>query len=308
MLIRKIAEIPAQYTEADPFDIKTLKALVDDLRTDWFLEGPDRQRQAIGNALRAALTSPRQDLKWNTIVYQDLQDVPLDTSNPQVYEDHIRNKKDTWDQFGQMSIDTMGTIGDSQMASYAPHMVQKYQPGIWGNIRNCANIVPYLDQLRQISLEDVAQGADGRYFRQKVLELQIPGVGPKIASFAWLLLNPDKSKISTLDVWMMRALQQNVDSPPNLSSYQDLEEQLDAFRKSLGYEDIPLGMFQWAVWDWQRTNGFHQDHSGLRPLDPTPWNQMDWSSADRWTGGKKPLEANPNQQQLISKIRPAWNW
>lgn len=308
MYIRKISQIPAVYTETDPFDMATLKAMVDDLKSDWYMEGPDKQREAIGNALRAALTSPRQDLKWNTIVYQDLADIPHDEDNPQVYEDHIRNKKNTWDQFGQMTLDAMGTVGDNQMVQYAPHMLQKYQPGIWGNIRNAANVAPYLDELRQIALDDVAQGADGRYFRDKVLQLQIPGVGPKIASFAWLLLNPDTSKLSTLDVHMMRALNQDVQSPPDLGSYEELERQLDAYRIALGYSDIPLGMFQWAVWDWQRTPGFHQDHSGLRPLAPTAWYQMDWNQPDRWGGRGAPVVTNPDQQQLFSKLKLAWNW
>lgn len=302
MYIRKIAQIPAQYTETDPYDVQTLHGLVDDLKSDWYLEDPDRQRTAISNAMRAALTSPRQDLKWNTIVYQDLQDIPPDEDNPQVYEDHIRNKKATWDSFGQTALDTLGTVGDKQMGVYAPHMVQKYQPGIWQNVRNAANPAKYLDALRQLALEDVAQGGDGKFFRQNVLELGIPGVGPKIASFAWLLLNPDKSKLSTLDVHMMRALSQDQESPPTLGDYDRIEELLDQHRQQLGYQDVPLGMFQWAVWDWQRTHGFHQDHSGLKPLDPKPWHEMDWAATSRQRAGK-PVEPVPGQEQLFAKLR-----
>jgi hypothetical protein len=299
--IRKVATIPAQYTETDPFDIRTMTTLVDDLRTDWFMQDPERQRQAISNALRAALVSPRQNLQWNSIVYQDMQDLGYDVDNPQVYEDHIRNKKTTWDSFGQMTLDSMSALGDNQMVQYAPHMVQKYQPGMWGNVRNAANHVPHIEELRKVALEDIGQGGDGRWWRDKVMELGIPGVGPKIASFAWLLLVPDKSKLSTIDVHMMRALQQDQESPPTMGSYLDLEKQLDAYRVSLGYEDVPLGMFQWAVWDWQRTHGFHQDHSGLRPLDPTPWHEIDWASLDRFQNRAQP--APPQNEQLFSKIK-----
>lgn len=308
-VIRKLAMIPATYTEQDPFDVQAVKELVDELESQWFMKDPDMQRKAISNALRAALTSPRQDLKWNTIVYQDMQNIPHDETNPQVYEDHIRTKRDKWNTFGQTSLDTMGTVGDDEMQKYAPHMIQRYQPGIWGNIRNPANAAPYLDQLRQIALEDIARGGDGNYWRHHVLELQIPGIGPKVASFAWLLLNPNLSQLSTLDVHMMRALKQDVESPANLGDYYALEKQLEQYKQSLGpnYQDVPLGVFQWAVWDWQRTHGFHQDHSGLKPLDPTPWHQIDWAQTDRFGNRtQKTPEQNQNQEQLFAKIRPAW--
>lgn len=311
MFIRKVAMIPAQYTEEDPFDIEAVKQLIDELRSEWFMQSPDDQRKAISNAMRAALTSPRQDLKWNTIVYQDLQHVPHDEADPQVYEDNIRARKKKWDSFGQIALDTIGTVGDDDMQQYAPHMVQKYQPGIWGNVRNPANVAPYLDQLREIALEDVARGGDGNYWRQKVLELQIPGVGPKVASFSWLLLCPNTSQLSTIDVHMMRALKQDVESPANIGDYYALEKQLEAYKNALGpkYQDITLGMFQWAVWDWQRTHGFHQDHSGLKPLNPIPWYQIDWAQVDRFANRQKaPAEQNENQQSLFAKIRPAWHF
>jgi hypothetical protein len=307
--IKKVAEIAAQYTEEDPFDIEAVKELVDELRTQWFLQDPDTQKRAIANAMRAALTSPRQDLKWNTIVYQNMQNIPPDESNPQVYEDHIRSERDKWNSFGQISLDTAGTVGDQDMQTYAPHMVQRYQPGIWANVRNPANVAPYLDQLRQIALEDVARGGDGNYWRQQVLDLQIPGVGPKVTSFAWLLLNPDTSQLSTLDVHMMRALKQDVESPANIGDYYALEKQLEAYKQSLGpkYADVPLGIFQWAVWDWQRTHGFHQDHAGLRPLNPTPWHQIDWAQTDRFANRmQRSPEVNEQQQSLFSKLRLAW--
>jgi hypothetical protein len=300
------SNIPAMYTETDPYDVTRLKGLVNELKTDWFMESPERQREAIGNSFRAALTSPQQDLKWNSIVYQDLQDIPHDINDPDVYENHIRSKKSLWDSFGQTALDTLGTVADPKTYQmYAPHMVQKYLPGMWKNIRNTAAIPAKLDQLRQIALEDVSRGADGNYFRHQVLQLQIPGVGPKIASFAWLLLNPDKSKLSTLDVHMMRALKQDFESPPTLGDYHHLEKQLDEHKNSLGYHDVPLGMFQWAVWDHQRAHGFHQDHSPLRPLDPKPWHQVEWSHSTRQRS-RKPPEAPAGQEPLFAKVKLAW--
>jgi hypothetical protein len=307
MFIKKIAQIPAQYTDEDPFDIDAVHGLVNDLKTDWYMENPERQTQAIGNAFRAALTSPQQDLKWNSIVYQDLGDIPHQITDPDVYENHIRQKKQQWDNFGQTALDSLGSVAPADQTPYLPHMIQKYQPGIWRNIRNAGYAGSYLDELRQIALEDVSRGADGNYFRHQVLGLNIPGVGPKIASFAWLLLNPDQSKLSTLDVHMMRALKQDKESPANLGDYNRIEAELQRYKDSLGpkYKDVPLGMFQWAVWDKQRTQGFHQDHSGLRPLDPTPWHTIDWAPNQRTRFPQPPVQPE-NQLSLSKKISLSW--
>jgi hypothetical protein len=274
----KVAQMPANYTEEDPLGADTTMQLVDDLHSEWWTQGPEVQRQAIANAFRAALTSPRQNLKWNSIVYQDLMHIPAEESDPQVFEDTIRERKAKWDRFGQQTLDLVHEhSNDPEHIQYGDQIISKYMPGIWKNIRNCALIGPYVEQLRQAAMEDVAQGGDGRYFRQQLLDMNIPGIGPKIAAFVWLLLAPRTSRLATIDVHMMRHLGQPVESPKDYNAYLQFEQQLDDQRKVMGYDNVPLGAFQWALWDKQRTPGYHQDHTPLRPLAPTDWRNVDWA-------------------------------
>lgn len=292
------AQIPAQYSEEDPLDVQGMKHLVSGLHTAWWMEPPDVQRAAIANALRAALCSPQQDLKWNSIVYQDLRHFGPGHGNPDAFENHIRAQKAKWDQMGQTTLDmAMGRDDVADLQAYAPHIVEKYQPGMWKSIRNAGGLRPYLEELRRAALDDIAQGGDGRLWRERVIAMNIPGVGPKITAFAWLLLNPEGSGLATIDVHMMRALNQDQESPLNLGHYHDLEDQLNAVRKNQGYNDIPLGVYQWAVWDHQRTHGVHQDHTPLRPLDPTHWQDVDWTPAPV-PSRVRPVQVSPDQLTL----------
>lgn len=295
--------VPADYgNEADPLDVAGMQNLVDDLHTEWWQEPPDVQRQAIANAFRAALTSPRQNLQWNSIVYQDMMGIPPEESDPDVFENTIRQKKAQWDSFGQQAIDSISenSTNPDLIAHVQNGGVSKYMPGIWGNVRNVAKIGPYIEQLRQAALEDIARGGDGRYFREQLLGMNIPGIGPKIAAFVWLLLAPRTSKLATIDVHMMRHFGEQGDSPKDYTHYLNLENQLDEQRKAEGYHDIPLGVYQWATWDRQRTPGWHQDHTPLRPLNPTNWKNVDWAPQPA-RRRKAVQEQVPGQEQLFSK-------
>jgi hypothetical protein len=293
--------LPADYSnEADPLDIAGMQSLISDLSTEWWSGDPDQQRQAIANAFRAALVSPRQNLKWNSIVYQDLMHVPATESNPDVFENVIRERKAKWDRFGQQTIDLVHEHStDPEFIDYGNRVIEKYMPGIWKNVRNCALIGPYVETLRKAAMEDIAQGGDGRYFRQELLDLGIPGIGPKIAAFVWLLLAPRTSKLATIDVHMMRALGGQGDSPKDYNAYLQFENQLDQQRQEQGYNDVPLGVYQWATWDRQRTPGYHQDHTPLRPLDPVDWRNVDWAPQPARNRSQAP-DVSPDQSQLFT--------
>lgn len=301
----KVAQSPAIYSEDDPLDMGVVEEMVNDLHSEWWLETPERQRQAIANAFRAALVSPRQNLYWNSVVYQHLMEIPPEESDPDVFEQLIRKKKGKWDQFGQQTIDQITqTSDDPELINHVQNGgVSKYMPGIWGNIRNCALIGPYIEQLRQAALADIAQGGDGNLFRQLLLEMNINGIGPKIAAFVWLLLCPKTSRLATIDIHMMRHLGEQAESPKDYSAYRNFERKLDQQRKDMGYPDVPLGAFQWALWDRQRTPGYHQDHTPLRPLDPVDYNNIDWAPQARTR--KTPLvEVSPDQQSLFDDQQP----
>lgn len=295
--------IPATYSPDDPLDMGVVNQLVDDLHTAWWLEPPDVQRQAIANAFRAALVSPRQNLKWNSIVYQDMMDIPPDEQDPEQFEQTIRERKQKWDRFGQQTLDMIHENSeDPEHINYGNQIIERYMPGIWQNVRNASLPGAYIEDLRRAALEDIGQGGDGRHFREELLNLDIPGVGPKIAAFVWLLLAPKTSKIATIDVHMMRHLGQPVESPKDYASYLQFENQLDEQRKNMGYNDVPLGAFQWALWDKQRSPGYHQDHTPLRPLNPTDWRNVDWAPQQR-TRKQAPPEVSPDQQSLFGQSR-----
>jgi hypothetical protein len=295
----KVAQLPAEYSEEDPLDMSVVNNMVDDLHSEWWMQNQGVQRQAIANAFRAALVSPRQNLKWNSIVYQDLMHIPAEESDPAVFENVIRERKAKWDRFGQQTIDLVHEHStDPEHIDYGSQVIEKYMPGIWKNIRNCALIGPYVEQLREAAMDDIAQGGDGTLFRQRLLDMNIPGIGPKIAAFVWLLLAPKTSRLATIDVHMMRHLGQPAESPKDYSSYLAFEQQLDDQRKQMGYDDTPLGAYQWALWDRQRTPGFHQDHTPLRPLAPTDWRNVNW--APQPARRRMPNDVAPGQQDLFN--------
>jgi hypothetical protein len=47
-----------------------------------------------------------------------------------------------------------------------------------------ANLGPYAEEITRIANIDMANGGTGEIFRQGILDLNIPGVGAKVASFA----------------------------------------------------------------------------------------------------------------------------
>jgi hypothetical protein len=78
---------------------------------------------------------------------------------------------------------------------------------------------------------------------------------------------------------MMDVLGHDYEKEMNNRDYFKFERELAAGRDASGYSHIPLGAFQWGMWDYKRTGpGSHQDHSAMRVLDPVPHTQVDWAS------------------------------
>lgn len=298
--------IPADYTPDDPYDIGGKSSLINAMQVDWWDMPPEQAKQIIVNAFRATMLSPRMNLKSNAILYQSLMHVPADESDPDVFENAIRDLKTKWDTQGQIGLgqDPEDVIDPNEI------LPGKFMPGFWGNIRRLAGLGPYADDLYKLAMADIQQGGDGHIFRNGVLQMGIPGVQAKVASFAWLALAPNSSELATIDVHMMRHLNESGDAPRNTNHYLDLENRLRNERDEIYGTEVPLAHYQWGVWDARRTPGYHQDHTPLRAYQPTPFRDVAWPTTARPPRPQMPPVVPEGQQSLLAKWtrRPNLAW
>lgn len=324
-------------------------------------------KQAIVNAFRVVLLSPRKNLKWNAVHYQDIAHIPADTDDPKRYWDALESRREAWNQArgfapgshkpywkelvqfkkyvraahpdldeweadeiadrefmhmwneeeeriandpknSKLDADELERkvakdIGKRLKSIFKPsipkadhgheqmHILGATQYDLEGNeagkygafmgshLRAIAQISQHSDELLKAAIEDVQNhDGSGHHFRATTLGLGIPGVGPKVASFAWLLLQPATSQLATIDTHMMDVLGRDYDKEMNNRDYFRFERELAAGRDAAGYGHVPLGQFQWGMWDLKRIGpGTHQDHSSMKVLDPTPHDQVDWA-------------------------------
>ena len=330
----------------------------------------DTMRTAIINAFRAVLLSPRKDLRWNAVHYQDLNSVPATVTDPKRYWDALETKRVEWNtargfhpdshkpyfkelnEFKRFVQQQRGDLqpweaeekaqtefmhmwneeeerilsdpkneklnageverkvaaemkkrlkamtrptsedtdhGHEQMHMFGAEGTQydlegneagKYGAFMGTHLKQIAGISQHVDEILEAALQDVHEhDGSGHHFRAKVLSLGIPGVGPKVCSFAWLLLQPATSQLATIDVHMMDVLGHDYAKEMNDRDYFKFERELAAGRDTTKYHQTPLGQFQWGMWDYKRTGpGSHQDHSSLKVLAPTAHDQIDWAS------------------------------
>lgn len=176
-----------------------------------------------------------------------------------------------------------------------------------------AKISQYSDVLTDAALEDVKEhDGTGHHFRATALGLGIPNVGPKIVSFVWLLLSPLTSQLATIDTHMADTLGYRYDTAlgsKNVRDYFRLERELQAGRDASGYGFMPLGQFQWGLWDLKRSGpGTHQDHSPLRPWNPQDWRTVDWhniaaprAKGDQWVAPEWWQLTEPDRQSEAAR-------
>lgn len=202
-------------------------------------------------------------------------------------------------EFGKFSSGTQFDLEGNEAGKYGAFMGT--------HLKAIAQLSKHIDEITKAALEDVKEhDGSGHHFRSTVLELNVPGVGPKVCSFAWLLLQPATSQLATIDVHMMDVLGHNYEKEMNDRNYFKFERELAAGRDAAGYNHIPLGQFQWGMWDYKRTGpGSHQDHSGLKVLNPTPHNEIDWAqkaapapTEDRWDVPQWWGDTEPARQQV----------
>jgi hypothetical protein len=160
------------------------------------------------------------------------------------------------------------------VGAWAPN---RYPAWFYSMSVDVSRMEEHIDDLTKAALEDVHNhSGQGYHFRQTLIALNIPNIGPKIASFSWLLLQPLTSELATMDTHMMQIMGEK--TAPGAREYYMQERTLADRRNAAGYGDIPLGQFQWLMWDQERT-GVHQDHTALRPVDPTHWGDVTWHKA-----------------------------
>lgn len=166
----------------------------------------------------------------------------------------------------------------------------KYGAFMGGHLDAIEAVGKHIDQIWEAAKKDLDDGGKGFHFRNTVMNMNLPGVNPKVASFAWLLLNPLGSELGIVDTHILRGLRRNEkDATPR--DYYKLERMERAAKDATGYAHMPLGAYHWGLWDAIRNPGEHSDHSPLRILDPLPWDSPDakWDSATNsksgpWTG------------------------
>jgi hypothetical protein len=179
-------------------------------------------------------------------------------------------------------------------------------------MQTISRLTAHLDDIVVTALEDVHDhDGTGHHFRTYILSLDVPGVGPKIISFMWLLLQPLTSQLATIDVHMAKLMGYQ-EKDVNDRDYFRIERELQAMRDAQGLQQTPLGQYQWAEWDGGR-NGInandpqmsllgkpqlsgHQDHSFMRVLNPTPVADVPIHP--------KPGERNYNDPRIQS-LKPA---
>lgn len=404
---------PNAFLDSDPLEYqKTAEnaRLNDTGWSQWTTPGPDgepipdmdRIKQAVSNALRAALLSPRKLLRHNAAHLQDMDHVPYHVTDPAQYYDALNNARishnramgyadpeishktyyplllkyykyyaahnpglspsevktevdremmvmeteeekriDAEDRVAPAEIivqkvdqamkqrlqDLMGVVDNSAKSrgpvkpekhpflfsgmgddgsiedttdiplesqpAYQTTQKGKYGAFTNGSLYNIAGISQHIDQITEAALEDVKEGGQGWHFRQALLSLNLPGVGPKVASFAWLLLQPMTSQLATMDTHMLQALGHPAGYSPGNRDYFKAERQLQAIRDASGYGDMPLGQAQWTIWDAKRGGpGTHQDHTPLSVDNPTPHYQNVWHDVIEPKKGEKWLAPN----------------
>lgn len=193
------------------------------------------------------------------------------------------------------------------------HEADITQPPIYGeylasHLRPISGVSLNADHLLGAAREDVLHhGGKGHHFRSNVMDL-VPGVGPKEASYAWMLLQPHTSELAVIDPILADQALDHKGSVP-LRDYFKLERQLSAGRDAAGYNHVPLGQFSWGLWDnLNYGHGVHRDHSSLRPVNPVPADQVDWMNTPDIPSGSW---ENPywwkSTQEARDQVGKAWD-
>jgi len=197
-------------------------------------------------------------------------------------------------QVSLKATDVDPSVTDLFNGDVNPDDMGAYSAWMGDHLKSIAAVSKRADEILDAALKDVHDhdGA-GHHFRAAVLNMDLPGVGPKVTSFAWLLLQPLTSQLATIDSHMLDVLGYEPEDM-NRRDYFRMERELQARRDAAGYSHVPLGPFQWAMWDYKRSGpDQHQDHSAFRVLSPLDHNHVDWNARANAPKRKKWKTAAP---------------
>jgi hypothetical protein len=288
--------IPAEYSSEDPLGLKNKQAVIDafDCEPIWRkykLEVPEERaklHQIFRNAISAAILSANAELGQNAQNFQWLQDIP----------EEIENNPGA---ILQMHTEKFNAYNQEMLRTRGKDNFQKAKAISLPIAKSLSRMNKDLDKWIQIALDDETGGLEWREaarigYSENEGEGGIAGLGPKTASFAWLILAPNTSQVATIDRHIIKFLinspikipkkYQNEKKYPNLQKriqdtllspddkqYDIYEEQIKILRDQL-YPETPLGKFQWALWDWYRSFGRHQNHNMLKVIKPEAYNEV----------------------------------
>jgi hypothetical protein len=319
---RDFAELPtkANYTYDDPFDMAGKKQFIESIYVDWFsritpqtLELVEKKefdklqnsldylyvREVVSNALRLSILSTNKELGLNSQQYQALLQIPPTESNIDVFHETFQKAKKLWSNFKEKNWHNWN---DMYLNEHAERISQ---------------IAGVIDEATYYAIIEMKEGGAGTTWRSNVIPL-VKGIGPKTASFAWLLLSPLLSELATLDTWMLSYFYNDekeekpldvsvlenyiVQSGPNKGQerlgYAEIENRVRSVRDAL-YPDEKLGVLQWGLWDYLRSKGWHQNHDALRVVVPVAY-ELIW-----WHGHRRSFKSqmiNPEQIDQAKKI------
>jgi hypothetical protein len=92
----------------------------------------------------------------------------------------------------------------------------------------------------------------------------------------------------------------------NIVVHNCFERELAAGRDAAGYGHVPLGQFQWGMWDLKRSGqGTHSDHSALKVLNPTPHDAVDWAAKMSMPRGESWQKIAPDWWRNTQPFRDA---
>lgn len=354
----------------DPLDHRGLMDQAHKLDTGWAsLTNHDgsadiaAQKQAVSNALKVALLTPRKALRWQATHYQHV--LPVQSDDPLRFWDALEQHRDhhniarglpggvhrAWEPESadfkswvkaqyphlpdhkvaevarrelfhmlaeeeeritnedpenkltaqeieaaaskslqkRLKVLTKGNVNDK--TDVLANIMNQPDPGVYGSylvspLKTLAAAHKHLDELSQAAHNDVQQGGKGHHWRKSLLNLGIPGIGPREASFAWFLLQPKTSQLAVVNPQLAEILGHKTLGDRD---YFKAERELEAARQASGYSHIPLGLYGLGVWDYRRGGpGYHSEVEPLKALFPKPHDQVDWANYEAKPDGKWP--------------------
>lgn len=324
-ITKSLTEIPAG---SDPFEwqggLGPHAQLLDAQDIDFESLSPEDQKKAVINSLRVGVLSPMKDLSHNAFHYQDIAHIDPDENDYDVYEDALQDARKRWNKENELykrrrprglgaEYEHGMLLGDDDYQQpQKEHLYwQKYPGYIKDHLRSIAKLGEYADYLTQVAREDIEKtGGKGNLWREALRKINVPGVNNKVASFAWLLLRPKTSELATIDRHMMNFLSMDEKNTPSSDkAYENYENRLREVKSQYPeYENMPLGPFQWAVWDYVRTGpGSHQLHEPLKPINFEPYWETEWHKRVKKPKKVKPKTGLPPMENQIGfDLASAW--